>query len=137
MFGAKIVLCVIALFASVSGFRPLLLHRSQTRLSAVAMPPQQRGHKSMDGKNWMEQLLQAFIQSIPEVLRPPREMDPSKVVFDPPTYDKVHSALSHNVSSYKMLPIITYVNIVVHSALIIQRRQKDAQEKDRGGRSLS
>ena len=88
MYRTLIAFCVFALLTSVSGFCPVQCRRLQTRLSVV-MPDEHRDHKTMDGKNWFEQLVQAFIQSIPEVLRPPVEMDSSKVVYDPPTFDKV------------------------------------------------
>ena len=41
-------------------------------------------------RNTLEELVQAFIEAIPSVLRPPKEMDKTKVIDDPPKYIKVH-----------------------------------------------
>ena len=41
----------------------------------------------------LEELIQAFIEAIPSVLRPPKEMDKSKVIEDPPKFLKVWSRI--------------------------------------------
>lgn len=37
----------------------------------------------------LEELIQAFIEAIPSVLKPPKEMDKTKVIEDPPKFLKV------------------------------------------------
>jgi hypothetical protein len=41
-----------------------------------------------------EELIQAFIEAIPSVLRPPKEMDKTKVIEDPPKFLKVWSGIA-------------------------------------------
>lgn len=90
MFAPTVVICILALVGCVHGFRPISINRARSKISVVVPDDDERtSHKRTEGKNWFQQLLHAFLQTIPEVLRPPREMDSTKVIYDPPAFDKV------------------------------------------------
>ena len=79
------IICAFTLAPAAYGFRSALALRSRySHLSATKNFPG-------DGKerNWFQQMVQAFIEAFPEVLRPPKEMDPSKVIYDPASFDTV------------------------------------------------
>ena len=79
------ILCVFTLAPAAYGFRSALTLRSRySHLSATKNFPG-------DGKerNWFQQMVQAFIEAFPEVLRPPKEMNPTKVIYDPASFDTV------------------------------------------------
>ena len=79
------IICVFTLAPAAHGFRSALALRSRySHLSATKNFPG-------DGKerNWFQQMVQSFIEAFPEVLRPPKEMDPTKVIYDPASFDTV------------------------------------------------
>lgn len=45
----------------------------------------------------LEELVQAFIEAIPSVLKPPKEMDKTKVIEDPPKYLKVYGRITKSI----------------------------------------
>ena len=80
-----IILCLFSLAPAAYGFRSALALRSRyTHLSATKNLPD--GGKE---RNWFQQMVQAFIEAFPQVLKPPKEMDPSKVIYDPASFDTV------------------------------------------------
>ena len=51
-------------------------------------------------RNTLEELVQAFIEAIPSVLKPPKEMDKAKVIDDPPKFIKVLTYLRQLMQNY-------------------------------------
>ena len=78
------VTLLLGIFAhAVLGFRTMLPSTSSRMVRRVVkddMPAR---------KNTLEELVQAFIEAIPAVLKPPKEMDRAKVINDPPKFLKV------------------------------------------------
>ena len=103
MYTVPFAITLLALLAHfVEGFRPILNPaRIAIRVNVVKDDYPAR-------RNTFAELVRAFIEAIPSVLKPPREMDKSKVINDPPKFIKASayqlycpSILSHpNSQSY-------------------------------------
>ena len=79
------LVCVLTFL--VEGFRPLVLPTRLTVSRNLQLNPMQ--NNSPERLNPFQELINAFIESFPQVLKPPKEMDKTKVINDPPKYLKV------------------------------------------------
>lgn len=83
MYTVPVAITLLALLAHFGeGFRPILKPaRIAIRVNVVKDDYPAR-------RNTFAELVRAFIEAIPSVLKPPREMDKSKVINDPPKFIK-------------------------------------------------
>ena len=83
MYTAPIAITLFALLAHfVDGFRPIV------RPARIAVLTNVVKDDYPARRNTFAELVRAFIEAIPSVLKPPREMDKSKVINDPPKFIK-------------------------------------------------
>ena len=84
MYTTPIAITLVALLAHlVQGFRLIV------RPARVVITRQVVKEDYPPRRNTFEELIQAFIEAFPSVLKPPKEMDKTKVIDDPPKFIKV------------------------------------------------
>ena len=84
-----ILLSICGLLGIANGFRPIPCRSRLVTGSRLLIVVPEGENRPMENKNWWQQLVRAFVQAFPEVMRPPKEMDPSKVIYDPASFEKV------------------------------------------------